>query len=112
MRSLIDIFESYDEWWYYKCCVDFRQDEVEDLTDMMDAGEEVTYDFLVHNVGKHVVQEVFSDYNWTKKPNEGLLMKDDYHVRYFQSVFRGNPCFYIVHSAIEYIFLNQHARNV
>ena len=109
MRTLTDIFKSYGEWAYYKCCVDFQQRDVDQLEDMMDAGHEVTYDFLVTNVGKYVVQDVFPDYNWTNDPNEGLMMKNDWHVRYFQSTFLKTPCFYIVHSAIEYIFLPRDA---
>lgn len=109
MRSLTDIFESQGDWWFYKCCVDFSQHDVGDLTDMIDAGEEVTYEFLTHNVGLRTIQEVFPDYNWTRNPANGLIMKDDYHVRYYRSVFAGNPCFFVVHSAIEFIFLRHGA---
>jgi hypothetical protein len=34
----------------------------------------------------------------------GLHIKDDWHVRYFKSRWKGEPCFYAVHSAIEHIF--------
>jgi hypothetical protein len=34
----------------------------------------------------------------------GLRLKDDYHVSYHKGTFRGRRCFYIVHSAIEYIW--------
>jgi hypothetical protein len=34
----------------------------------------------------------------------GLPLSRDWHVSYHKSVFRGRPCYYAVHSAIEYIF--------
>jgi len=34
----------------------------------------------------------------------GLRLRDDYHVSYFKSVYRGRPCYYVRHSAIEYIW--------
>jgi hypothetical protein len=34
----------------------------------------------------------------------GLHLKNDYHVAYFKSVYRGEPCYYLVWSAIEVIF--------
>jgi len=36
----------------------------------------------------------------------GLQLKNDYHVRYYKSRFNNKPCYFMVHSAIEYIFLN------
>lgn len=110
MRPFNQIFESYGGWRYLKCCVDFSQKDVDQLEDMMDQAEEVTYDFLVHNVGKNVVAEVFHDYNWTRNPKNGLMMKDDYHVRYYQSRFLDEPCFYVVHSAIEFIFVRSDSK--
>lgn len=34
----------------------------------------------------------------------GLKLKDDFHPAYFKSTFKGKPCYYVVWSAIEYIF--------
>ncbi len=34
----------------------------------------------------------------------GLRMSNDWHVSYARSIYRGRPCYYFVHSAIEYIF--------
>lgn len=33
-----------------------------------------------------------------------LTLSGDYHVAYYRSVWRGKPCYYVVHSAIEHIF--------
>lgn len=32
-------------------------------------------------------------------------MPHDWHVSYHRSMFRGKPCIYVRHSAIEYIFV-------
>ncbi len=37
-------------------------------------------------------------------PTRGLTMAGDWHVSYHKSRFRGEPCVYFQHSAIEYIF--------
>lgn len=34
----------------------------------------------------------------------GLPLSRDWHVAFFKSRYRGRPCFYVVHSAIEHIF--------
>lgn len=35
----------------------------------------------------------------------GLPLARDWHVAYFKSRYRGRPCYYAVHSAIEHIFV-------
>lgn len=107
--NLAKIFESYNGWLYFKSCVDFKGDEVDHLIDMIDEAVEVTYEELLGIVGEDVVRDVFPDYNWTNNPREGLTLKDDYHVRYARSRYREYPCYFVVHSAIEYIFLPDHA---
>lgn len=34
----------------------------------------------------------------------GLRLKNDWHVRYFRSKYKGRRCYYVKHSAIENIF--------
>ena len=34
----------------------------------------------------------------------GLTLDQDWHVRFFKSKYAGRPCYYAVHSEIEYIF--------
>lgn len=35
----------------------------------------------------------------------GLHLREDWHVSYYRSRYRGESCYYARHSAIEYIFL-------
>lgn len=37
-------------------------------------------------------------------PERGLHLKDDFAVSFHKSRYRGRPCFYIRHSAIEHIW--------
>lgn len=37
----------------------------------------------------------------------GLLLRNDWHVRYYRSAWKGRPCYYAVHSAIEYIWVQE-----
>lgn len=41
---------------------------------------------------------------------KGLRLKDDYHVSYHRSRYRGLACYYLVWSAIEHVFVEQSQR--
>jgi hypothetical protein len=36
----------------------------------------------------------------------GLRLKNDWHVGFYRSRYEGKPCYYLVHSAIEYIWID------
>lgn len=36
--------------------------------------------------------------------NVGLTLRDDWHVSYHRSIYRGRPCYYLVWSGIEFIW--------
>lgn len=46
---------------------------------------------------------------WAKKlgygRDTGLTLERDWHLSFHKSVYRGLPCYYIVHSAIEHIWV-------
>jgi hypothetical protein len=94
---------------YLRCCVDFDDSNVQYLEDMIEHGREISYGTLVKAVGISVVAEAFPDYDWSRRPRD-LTLKRDYHVRYYKSRYRDTPCYYIVHSAIEYIFVPNNYR--
>jgi len=35
----------------------------------------------------------------------GLKLKNDWHVSYYKSLYRGRPCYYIEHSHIEHVWV-------
>jgi len=82
---------------YVTCCVNARG---EDIEKMVDAAIEVTYRTFIKHVHLRDLNDMFG-----YGPAYGSIMLcDDHHVRYFRSKYRGRKCYYVVHSAIEYVF--------
>ena len=79
---------------------DLDQGDVEDLRAMQDEAREIKWRTLI---SRHVsVQEIDEIFWWYDK--RSLHLKNDPHVRFYQSRFRGERCYVIEHSGIEYIF--------
>ncbi len=78
-------------------------DDVEALEDMIDNSDEITYEEFMSHVSPEDVASFFPDYDWYDQG--GLTLKGDYHVRYHKSYYQGNPAVFIVHSAIEYVWV-------
>ena len=73
------------------------------IIDMVDNSTEVTLEEL---------RDECDIENWeleqgyvTDPDEEGLTLEKDYHVTYHKSFFEGEPCYYIKHSCIEYVFV-------
>jgi hypothetical protein len=102
MREFMLLVEGYR---FFKDCVSHNDSDVGFLIDMVDSGEEITYEQFMRKVGVEQVKRVFSDYDWRPR-SKGLTLKGDYHVRYFKGKYANQTVYYIVHSAIEYIFVD------
>lgn len=89
---------------YVTCCVAMPMSEVDDLTAMIDRNKQITYRTALRRIGVDAMSRIFPDYDWRRRPHY-LTMPRDWHVSYHRSEFRGNPCVYVRHSAIEYIFV-------
>jgi hypothetical protein len=74
------------------------------ITTMTDAAHQITYRTFLKHVRLSDVIVLFSWYYWKPGKTKGLRLKDDYHVAFYLSKYRGQPCVYLVHSSIEYIF--------
>lgn len=85
---------------YETNCTDERSGEEVSL--MVDGGKEVTYETLSRRVANW--DQFCLDMGYALNKRDGLTMKNDYHVRYHKGHFRGARCYYVVHSAIEWIF--------
>ena len=68
----------------------------EKIDAMVDNAREITYNTFLRHVGAEELKE----FN-----HPSLPLKKDYHVRYFKSKYEGAECVYMVHSAIEYVFV-------
>ena len=89
---------------FYNDCVSWLgSNSLEELEDIIDKQEELTYEEFFAEVSlDHVVDDVFPFY--AKQEEDGLTLKKDWAVRFNKSEFEGKTCYVIVHSAIEYVF--------
>ena len=93
---------------YYKSCVDFSWAEAskpDGLISMIDNNIEITRETFLRNVYRDEIDELSTRLGYALHPKWGMMMKDDYHVTYHRSQFRGKRVYYFRHSAIEYIFI-------
>ena len=84
---------------YHTCCVNSTY---ELISDMVNNSTEITANTFFKYVSLQDVNEMFG-YN----QNCPLLnsIKKDYHVTYYKSHYNGQKCYYLKHSAIEYVFI-------
>lgn len=85
---------------YITCCV---HAEMQEILDLQASGRQITYRTALQHIGRDALAQVFSIYDWSRKPRD-LTLKKDWMVRYYRGVFRGKPVVYVQHSRIEYIF--------
>jgi hypothetical protein len=70
---------------------------------MVDAAIDVTYrTMLKHCPG---LLDWAESLGYVRYPSQGLTLKNDWHVSYHRSKYRGRRCYYVRHSSIEYIFV-------
>jgi len=81
-------------------CVLCSQSDVPDLESMMDESEDITHEDFVEELSTKAYEQFFEELGY----GAWLHLKDDYHVSFSRSTFKGEDCVYCTHSAIEYIF--------
>jgi len=75
------------------------------LIDLMtDRAKKISYSKFVNQIEIGDLKGLFPLYNWSVKKSNGLTLKGDYAVSFYQSNYNGKPCVYVEHSSIEYIF--------
>jgi hypothetical protein len=85
---------------YTTCCI---HSTAEAIAAMVEGARDVT----LRTVRQHCdisKWERASGYD-TGGQRGGLRLRHDYHVSYSKSRYEGRPCYYICHSAIEYIWI-------
>jgi hypothetical protein len=76
----------------------------EDITLMTEIAIDITYKTFLKHVSFIDLSDLFPFYG--THPKQGLLMiKNDWHVSYHKSMYKGKRCYYIEHSGIDYIFI-------
>lgn len=90
---------------YRTCCVNATG---RDINDMVDACRDISYrTFRRHCEG---VDAWAVGMGYAAHPSRGLTLSADWHVSYHKSRYRGKPCYYLRHSAIEYIWVKQESQ--
>lgn len=86
---------------FTRCCDGVAT--ADQLRRMYDAAREITFRTFA---GQVELTPLLGDLGYAKGQREkGLRLQNDPCVRYFKSKYRGQACYYMVHSAIDHIFL-------
>lgn len=87
-------------WKYYRtCCVNST---AEAINAMVDDAKEITYKTFRKYC--HDLDAWAEGMSYFLHYRQGLTLKRDWHVAYYKSTYKGEPCYYLVHSAIEHIW--------
>lgn len=86
---------------YETCCVNST---AEAIHAMVDAARDITWRTFARRCEWH---QWAHDMTYAVGAERGLHLAADWAVSYHKSTYRGRPCYYIRHSAIEYIFTAQ-----
>jgi hypothetical protein len=96
--------KSQKQYYYALNCTDL-EDGME-IQEMINLSSEVSWKEFNTHVSIEQIKFALGEktYSWDKK-EKGLKIWQDHYVHYYKSEFRGEPCYYLDYSAIEYIFL-------
>ena len=76
------------------CCVNAKAN---DIQAMVDQAKEVPFTVLARHCEIEDFEREMGYGPW-------LRMENDYAVSYYKSTYQGRPCYFVDHSAIEYVF--------
>ena len=88
----------------YKYIINCVNSTASAINNMVDDSIDITYETLIKHIPLEELRSLFSCYSWNGK---GLQLKNDYAVRFCRSRYKGERCYYICHSAIEYVFVRR-----
>lgn len=85
---------------FYNNCVNWPRQDVEALTELCDTAIDITAKTFFRHVDR---REVESEFDYTRRSP----ITKDWHVRYHRGNLHGKRVYFLVHSAIEYVYTNQ-----
>ena len=88
---------------YATNCVNSTGKSVNDMKDHH-LERSITRRTFLQKVEKEDLKQLEADLGYESHPRQGLTAAGDWHISYHKSFYKGEPCVYMVHSAIEYIF--------
>lgn len=86
---------------YQTCCVEIPLSQVDDLRAMIDSAQDISLATFTRLADW---KPWARDQGYAVGAERGLHLARDWHVGYRRSTWRGRPCVFAVHSAIEHIF--------
>lgn len=81
---------------YVGCCVDLKGSDIQAMVD------------LAKEVEVKTMKNVCDGFYWLEKQlgyHAKFPITGDYHVKAYRSKYRGKKCYFLCHSAIEYVFV-------
>lgn len=95
---------------YITSCATIRKEDVPHLEKMVDDAKSITYQtFRRHCRGPDLTEWVES-HGYTRR-GLGIHLKKDRCVSYYKSRFKGAPCYFLVWSAIDFIWVPENNLN-
>lgn len=93
------------DYTYETCCVAADGPSISAMRDH-EACREVSYSTMLRRCAGLLEWAVENNYDRRSNAanSHGLTLRNDWHVGYYRSVFRGRPCYYLVWSGIEFIW--------
>ena len=91
-------------YYYQACCIDCTARAIHEMVDQARKVKIATFERHCVNFDEWKNMEPDSSEN-----NQGFMkLEDDYAVSFHKSKYLGRPCYYMVHSSIEYIWVKRH----
>lgn len=93
---------------YLKNCTEVAcGKELRALEEMIDGSIEISYRTFFKYCDLEYARTMLG---YEKYACQGLTLKGDWHITYHRSKFKGKRCYYLCHSSIEYIFIEEACR--
>lgn len=92
------------KWFYHRSCVEHNDTNVHLLHEMVENAKEISWKTFSRNC---IWQPVAKSLHYAIGSSKGLHLKDDWHVSFYKSKYNNKVCYYMKHSAIEYIFIDR-----
>lgn len=88
---------------FFISCVGCEGQILKSLNTMIRKSRKISYHTFLDKVPLKEIRDLFPQYKYN---GGGLHIKDDWSVSWHKSKWNGKTCYYIRHSAIEYVFIN------
>ncbi len=92
---------------YFNNCVGWDSSDVNNpggLQDMIDKAIDITRETFLKNVDKEELKDIENNLGYVNNAKHGLIMANDYHVKYYRSKLHGKRVYFFVQSCVEYVF--------